>query len=300
MAKPGKDLNLKPGCRVRKAARLLLLEAVGATFACQDAARRGEVEAGIHDMRVAAKRLREQMRLFRPVYHRAEFADSLARVDALNDDLGLVRDADVLAEHLGLLTVGPDELSGELLRAIEADRARHQSALNQVLDELAEAGFADRLAEVVVLGRHGRGHPVAGQRLRRFARTAVLKRLDKVIRRLAEVKGEEDVQGLHRLRVANKQLRYAIEPFLAVFDRRLQTAYKRVAELHTALGDLHDLDVLRSTLASFADGRGAQDEAAGWLSQIDGLRSREFGRAQTFLDPSGDLTFIGLVADAVD
>ena len=95
-----------PRTRVRRAAMLLLLESAESTFSCLPAARAGEAETGIHDMRVAAKRLRERMVLFQPVYKRRDYHGALDPIDALNDVLGVVRDSDVLTDHLGQLAGG--------------------------------------------------------------------------------------------------------------------------------------------------------------------------------------------------
>ncbi|NUP99301.1 MAG: CHAD domain-containing protein [Armatimonadetes bacterium] len=298
MARRQRYEHLEPGTRVRKAARLVLTVATRTTFACLEPALRGEVEAGIHDMRVNAKQLREGMRLFRPVYRRESIAPALAEVDALNDHLGLVRDADVLLEHLAELSEQTG-LTADLQAVVASGRAQHQAALNRVLEQLAGEEFEQRLLTAIADERFGRHHAVAGQACRRFARSAISRRLNRVINRMEAVKGEDDGPGLHRVRVANKQLRYAIEPFLTVFDRRLTTAYHRVAELHSTLGDLHDLDVLAETLTQFA-GSAREQEAAPLLEEVEETRRREYGRAFTFFGEESDTTFVRLVADAID
>lgn len=291
---------LDPDMRVRRAARLVLTAAAKATFSRLGAAERGEAEAGIHQMRVACKRLRESMRLFAPVYHRSEFKSILRLVDELNDHLGAVRDQDVLVDHVGLLGDLDAPLLKDLTAHLDARRQQYQEALNQELAKIRDERLPDRLGEIVVDGRHGRQHEVAGQRCRPFARAAISIRLDKVISRMKAVEGEHDAPGLHLVRVANKQLRYAMEPFVPIFDRRIEMAYHRVSELHTTLGDLHDLDVLRDTVADFAHEHNRAAEARPRLSILQGIRRREYGRAVTFFSEGSELTFVRLVADAID
>lgn len=299
MAGADNQVLIKPRMRVRKAARLILSRTAEETFACLDAARAGEVEAGIHDMRVAGKQLREGMRLFTDVYRAAQFKQMLARIDTLNDDLGQVRDHDVLLEHLELFSE-PTSFLNDLRQVIRAEREAEQERLNVELDALREESFPEKLAAVIDDERHGRGHDVAGQRCKEFARRAISFRLAKVIRRFAAVGGEDDAAGLHRVRVGNKHLRYAIEPFLRVFDRRLKTAYRRVVELHSALGDIHDLDVLTDRLRRFAAERENEAEADELLAEVERHRAREYGRVTAFIDGEGDVTFVRLIADAVD
>ncbi len=292
--------TLDPDLRVRRAARVVLTAASRATFARLAAAEAGEAEAGIHQMRVNCKRLRETMRLFAPVYHRNEFKSILTLVDELNDHLGAVRDQDVLIEHVGLLGGSDAPLLADLIASLEARRESHQAALNAELAKIREERLPERLADIIVNGRHSRQHDIAGQRCRPFARAAISQRLDKVIVRLRAVAGEDDAAGLHRVRVANKQLRYAMEPFVPIFDRRIEMAYHRVSELHTTLGDLHDLDVLRDTVSEYAAEHHRTAEARPRLSILQGIRRREYGRSLTFFADGSELTFVRLVADAID
>jgi len=293
-------ITLDPDMRVRRAARIILSSVAKLTFSRMAAAEAGEAEAGIHQMRVAAKRLRESMRLFQPIYHRSEFKAILTLVDELNDHLGAVRDQDVLIEHVGLLGEPDVPFLRDLVAFLEARREQQQAALNVELAKLREDRLPERLAEIIVNGRHGKGHEVAGQRCRPFARAVISVRLDKVIGRLKAVEGEHDATGLHRVRVANKQLRYAMEPFVPIFDRRIEMAYHRVSELHTTLGDLHDLDVLRDTVNAFALDHNRVPEARPRLGVLQGIRRREYGRALTFFSEGSELTFVRLVADAID
>ena len=291
---------LNPEMRVRRAARIILDNASQRTFDRLPDAAAGEAEAGIHQMRVACKRLRESMRLFRAIYHRREFVAILNLVDELNDHLGEVRDMDVLIEHTGLLNGEDAALIPDFVAHLAEQREKYQSALNVELAKIRDESLPQRLDQIIVDGRHGRQHKVAGQRCKPFARAAISKRLDKVIGRMKIVEGEQDAAGLHRVRVANKQLRYAMEPFVPIFDRRMETAYHRVSELHTTLGDLHDLDVLRDAIRQFALDHERQDEAKPLLSVLQGIRRREYGRALTFFSEGSELTFVRMVADAVD
>ena len=282
MASAKKAESIKPGTPVRRGAKLLLTSAVATTFECLPAALAGEVETGIHDMRVAAKRLREQMRLFAPVYHRHEFIAAMERVDALNDTLGVVRDADVLLEHLALC--GQASLVDAVGEAIAAERAASQQKLTAVLAGLKAEKFSPWLQQLIDVGRHDQHHAVAGQTCKRFARAEIGERVNKVAHRLATVTDEHDADGLHRVRVANKHLRYAIEPFIGLFDKRLAQAFRPVAELHGLLGDLHDLDVLAARLTKYATRVGRQTEADSLTAHLVPQRAERYLKLRPFLD----------------
>ena len=292
--------RFRPRTRVRKAARLLLTERFDSLWARHGAALAGDAEAGIHQMRVEAKRLREAMRLFADVYRAADFQAGLAEDERLNDLLGAVRDADVLVEFLGSLFKGDVPLLQDLRATIVAQRAVDQAALVAALEQLVASDFAARFRAMCRAGRHGVRHALSGTRLAEFAPLAVGERLRRVRKRLRAVQGEEDAAGLHRVRVANKLLRYAMEAFVGIYDRRFEEAYKRVVELHKALGDLHDLDVLAARIVDHAQSPADAPELAPVLERIAARRAREYGRIQTFCDPDGMTVFAHQVMDALE
>ncbi len=299
MGQAREETEIRARTRVRRAAVVLLGESIGGTFACFDAARAGEVEAGIHDMRVAAKRLRERMRLFQPVYRRREFQAALGRIDELNDVLGAVRDTDVLGEQLGVLA-GSSPVVDALCAPLWSDRQGHQARLNAFLDALAGDSFAGGLQLLVREARHSAKHAVASQTCRRFARIEIGVRLSKAQRRVSEVSGEEDATGLHRLRVANKHLRYAMEPFLPIFGKGLQTAHKRVCELHSVLGDLHDWDVLSARLAKWARKAAEPGQLEPLQQATVEQRARCYQQVAALLGEGGQPICYRQIAEAID
>ncbi|MBM3498031.1 MAG: CHAD domain-containing protein, partial [Armatimonadetes bacterium] len=98
MAKPILPSRLQADMPVGVAAGRLLDAKRAEVLKFVEPALTGDVD-GIHDLRIAVKRLRETMRLFRPLFPRRRGKELLALVDQLNDGLGAVRDRDVLGEH---------------------------------------------------------------------------------------------------------------------------------------------------------------------------------------------------------
>ena len=255
MSKPRPIQDLTPDMRVRRAARLILPVRLEEAFACEAATRAGDPEAGIHDMRVAMKRFREGLRLFHKVYSRADMQPYLEKVETLNDALGRVRDRDVTPLHLLDLLARERPSAGlrALLVRLSQEREEAFSALLPLLDQGVAEGFPQNLADFIRDGRLPRGHAVAGERLRPFAHARIARRLKTLIRRLEAVAEEEDVVGLHQARIAEKKLRYSLEPFLPIVRKSVRSAYPLVCQLHDALGDVHDCDVLWPLLTEYTD-----------------------------------------------
>lgn len=132
----------------------------------------------LHQMRIAAKRLRYTMELFSPAYqdftpHGPQIAAHLADVEALQKHLGEIHDADVLVPGLlgflqtyvasgtgkdagGEPVVGVDrvDLDGaigivHLCAAIRKERTAHYTQLVKEWRRMREAGFPDSLRKLL-------------------------------------------------------------------------------------------------------------------------------------------------------
>ncbi len=103
-----------------------------------------DIEA-VHDMRVASRRLRTAMQTFRPCFARKSFRMHGARVKALADLLGEVRDRDVLLDELktDLEHLAEDERAGlaGLVDELKAQRKQFRDELKIMLGELESAAY---------------------------------------------------------------------------------------------------------------------------------------------------------------
>src|SRR5271154_6833393 len=96
----------------RKGAARILGPLVRAVFAHEEDTRAGDPEAGVHDMRVATKRLREALRLSLPAFRKKDARKHLAWVEEINDALGEVREIDVLVKKLSKRAAALGEPAG--------------------------------------------------------------------------------------------------------------------------------------------------------------------------------------------
>lgn len=102
----------------------------------------GDIE-GVHDMRVATRRLRAAMEIFAPCFPRKRHRGALRKVKRLADVLGARRDPDVMIERLRAIEAdlaqedrpGIESLCGEL-RATQAEaNVRLANALEEARNE---------------------------------------------------------------------------------------------------------------------------------------------------------------------
>jgi CHAD domain-containing protein len=209
---------------------------------------------GIHDLRVAVKRFREAFRLFRPVLRKKTFRRHRDWIEDLNDALGEVRDRDVALARLRKLTERHAEPPGSvagLIARLESERLGALDALAAMLERLQLEGVAAQLAAHI---ESVEGKPARARTTHEFARERVRERLLDVRARWAAARRGATPESLHRVRIGNKRLRYAIEPFSRMLGKEVRRLYRSASRFHDALGDLHDADsmavMLETAMAS--------------------------------------------------
>ena len=216
-----------------------------------EGARRFDVDA-VHDMRVAARRLRSTLRTFRPLLDRSRSEPVRAELGWLSGQLGAVRDADVLAgELLAAVHAEPPELlpgpvAARLEQRLSADSAVARAALTGALD-------SDRMARLLtdVQALVEDAPAVPGRRLRKYTTRA----LDRADRELAAAFPSTvdrrpsldtvDDGALHEARKSYKRARYAVELLGTPGSLRLA---RRLTALQDLLGHYQDTVVARALL----------------------------------------------------
>jgi CHAD domain-containing protein len=214
----------------------------------------GDDPEGVHQARVATRRLRSDLRTFGAVLD-ARWSDALrADLQWLGAALGKARDADVLTS---LLQTTLASLPGDrrahaqpLFVRLAEQRERERAALLTVMRSDRYATLLDDLVDAArdpfVLP--GRGSPRARKVAPDLARKP-WKRLCRAIRGLDDVPSAAD---LHRVRRKAKQARYALEAISPVAKAGVTKLAERAAAIQGTLGDHQDRAIARSWLANAA------------------------------------------------
>jgi CHAD domain-containing protein len=117
----------------------------------------------VHDMRVAARRLRAALEIFAPCFPARQFDAALGEVKAIADALGERRDADVAIAALERVADGlaaPDRPGvTSLVEEIRSEQGRANAALADYVDSRRLAALGERLAELVVSGEAAAARP---------------------------------------------------------------------------------------------------------------------------------------------
>lgn len=197
----------------------------------------------IHQMRVAARRLRAALRIFRPLLAPRIEAQLLPPLHELMALLGAARDRDVLLTEIAapVMQALPGEPRLAALVGIVTEDRYHARA--RAIGVLRAPTFGRlMLLAATILHRELRA-PVAAapDSLLDFARQR-LRRLKRRVARLAKAARIDDPASLHALRIGVKRLRYALEFFAPLLHRRRTPALLQgLADLQDTLGQLNDL-----------------------------------------------------------
>jgi Uncharacterized conserved protein len=235
---------------------------------------------GVHDMRVASRRLRSALNDFKPFLRRRSLP--LERIKQVGKSLGAVRDEDVALAALEQLESKASESVAAGIEAIaeERRRARLQSraALEQTISPKAIAALQkDFLAQLQSAAKIPDKASITARvanRVLTFRQVGANVIKDRVKQLSAAGKcvyHPLQTKELHEMRILAKRLRYAVELFASCWGDELKSIAKEIAGLQTSLGGLHDCDVWIANLgARLEKGNRAPSNSA-----TDGRRDRE-------------------------
>lgn len=242
-------------------------------------AERGVDPEGVHQMRVALRRLRTICALFRRDIPSPAFQAVNGEARWLMQQLGPARDWDVFAETTiaRLAPAAPDVDLAGLREAIEQRRKSSYGALQSVLADARCSRFLLMLGHMVE--RRGwrneidsEALAILSQPIPALADKILARSYRKALRRGAHFR-QLDLHAQHDLRIDLKKLRYAAEFFLPLYAHAPAKRYvKRLARLQASLGRVRDtasagipLDAIRQ------DDQPALDLAVGavtgWLAR---------------------------------
>ncbi|SAK99857.1 CHAD domain-containing protein [Caballeronia pedi] len=206
----------------------------------------------LHKLRVALRRLRTLLWAYRPILDKRFDNEQRALLKFLANAAGNTRDWDIL---IGLVEEKSDE---KLLSAIKqnrdntADKSR-QTLMNTDLRKLLRDAIREANRE---LNTSSERTPLG-----KFARkrvSAAQKQLEKRMQ-LASKVGSSDYNSYHNVRKAGKKVRYLIEFFEPLLQKRQRKSLKELKQLQKRFGGLNDVVASRDLLIA---NRGALPEGA--------------------------------------
>jgi CHAD domain-containing protein len=242
--------------------------------------RLGDDPEDVHQARVGTRRLRSDLRTFRPLLDRDWVAELREEAGWYAGLLGEVRDIEVLMERLDRQAHTLPKEDAAAVTPIVARLAREREAARERLLEGMDSpryiALLDRLTEAAAQPQFASGEDGEGSRGPAADALPALvrrpwKRLAKAVKELPEIPADEQ---LHAVRILAKHTRYAAEAAAGVIGKQASVFAKQIAAVQTVLGDHQDACVTEDWLRQAAPKTRSTREAM-LIGQLIGLQRAE-------------------------
>ena len=232
----------------------------------------------IHRMRVASRRLRSALDVFTECIPEKKKEEWRARVKNLTQALGETRDTDVQILLLESLYQNLPDIKyrtgmRRLLLRLHQRRTKLQTEVEAALDLLEKKKVLNQIRNKFtdVESQNNESHRYSGE-IYRLSFSSISRRLDHFLSYEVYLHNPEYVKELHQMRIAAKQLRYALEIFAPIYPDQLVESIKSARQTQQILGEIHDCDV--------------------WLGFIPEFIQREKDRIQHYLGHTRSLKLL--------
>jgi CHAD domain-containing protein len=187
----------------------------------------------IHDLRVATRRFSQALVIWESCFQRGTRSIRKRCQPAMKLS-SQVRDLDIALKMLGELD---DPAATKAVARIRRERAKSMVELRKALVSLARPAVISKWRAMLRI-QHGGGDPADTTR-------AIVKTAERFFDRYDRVrKSKKSAGDPHPLRIATKKLRYTLE-----LGAERSKAVDTLAELQSALGEIHDLQSVRGVLS---------------------------------------------------
>jgi CHAD domain-containing protein len=262
-------IPISPSSTAGEFARHAIALSVASLMRHDPGVRLGDDPEDVHRARVAARRLRSQLRTFRGVLD-TDWANSL-REDLrwLGTGLGAVRDKQVMAARFrGRTSALPNEDAPIIAELSDELHAESEEARARLVLDMRSDRYIDLLERLVDASRAPGLTPEAHQPATIAVPPLVRrdwKTLLKGVSRLPQAPSDPE---LHRVRILAKRSRYAAEAAGPIAGKKAARFAQAATALQDVLGDHQDSITAQRWLRGA--GHGARAFVAGALSAIEG------------------------------
>jgi triphosphatase len=248
-------LSLSPDLTARASFGLVVLNSLSHLTMNDDCARLNLDVEGVHQCRVALRRLRSAFKIYRLLMRRQRLEAVEASVRWLGGILGVARDLDVLETEIlapAMAALGESGQFGQLLARLAEKKA---AAYKEVREALSSPRYAAFLIELCALAHAddlasiGAAAAPLDQPVGELASLALSRAHHKLLKR---GRGFETLSRAkrHNVRIALKRLRYTLDFFDHLFEEKGKKKFtKRLTRLQDDLGRMNDVAVAQTLLA---------------------------------------------------
>ena len=211
----------------------------------------------IHRMRVATRRLRSALRIFRASFPKQEYKRYTKDIRAVTRALGAARDLDV---HLELLEKLPPQFNDPMLAPginrlqlrLKQQRQEAQSSVIEAMTTLEEDETLRKIARWAAPWlEKSESVYLYSPALYELAFSSIRTRLQEMMVFDQAVRNETNITELHAMRISAKRLRYTMEVFENLYGDEIKPFINQIKKLQDLLGSIHDADVWMELIPTF-------------------------------------------------
>ena len=247
---------------------------------------------GVHQMRVALRRMRSAFTVFRPAIPKKISTDISQEMRWAAHQLDHARDIDVYIDE-NLTNHGKKQPHGgkRMLKLARKDKKntydqvrkfihgrRYNRLKKQVTNWVDNREWRDELSK--------KERRSLGRKVKPFAAQVLENHRTQVLTTGKNIQALDD-DALHQLRIDCKKLRYATEFFSPVFGKSMTAFTKQLKELQDILGILHDTAVMSGLQQDLLKNK-KQVKAKGFANKLKKQRLREARKLMKRLKKSWD------------
>lgn len=240
---------------------------------------------GVHQMRVATRRIRAMLATFKPILPQGKVKRVNREFRWLARLLGDVRDLDVYLINFDHYT---KEMPGAVAESLSPYRIhlndRRLAARKRLIAGLSSTQFDS----LINLFRHFCGDGLSSKKRKRSSSDSIRQaaigmidhRLKKVQKSGRSVTENSRSKNLHAVRIQVKRLRYLLEFFRPFYRKHLKSLIRATKTIQEILGDFQDACVASNQLQTYADSLSKTEENRGLLDALDCLIASQSAHAR--------------------
>ena len=242
------------------------------------AAREGLAADPVHDLRVALRRSRSLAEGFATLDHHRDWRRLRQAAKNLQGGLAALRDAQVLAGWVRQMRFCGGPAGAAVAAALGKDARKAKSQAQRALQEFPRKRWKRWRRRLAKRAQQLPAGPAS------FAHLA-LERAREAVARERRWRHSESQIAAHSLRIAVKHFRYTVQSFL---PQQYAASQQDLRRMQDALGEMHDLDVLRAWLLQVAKKEKLDHQTLhAWLQRIAEAREERVRRYRKIVSQEG-------------
>jgi len=199
----------------------------------------------VHQARVATRRMRSALRLFRESIAQSALTYLGEELKWLGGNFGTVRDLDVFLLNLSRFKPQIKRFPSKKKKAFENWIKKHRRSPLKTLQEALESSryetFECRFRQFLERPLPARPRaPLARKPVREVAPLVINEKFEAAIQQGDKVLAKPRLKQFHALRIQMKKLRYAVEFMAPAYEGALTPFIERTVEIQDCLGELQD------------------------------------------------------------